>query len=461
MVLTPGWYDDGSPDIPDGLAGAVERVVVVGAGIAGLTVANALAHAGIEHVVLEGRDRIGGRLHTVDLAAVPVDLGGSWIHHPVGNPLRRWADEVGVVCASLDPVPSLRAFDSTEGRWLTRDELDAVLDLQFEQLPNVVERLRAQAGPAADATQAVDALVEVSGLEPAAERRARQALRAEIEAQAADATDRQSLQWMWHEMEYDGDFFGDVPVDGYGSVVDALAGGLDVRLGAAVVEVTVRPGGAELACADGSTYSGSHVVLAVPLGVLKGSGVRVAPVLPPGHSDAIERLGFGRYEKVSLAFDAPFWAGAGLTHLVLFPREPAAAAVWVIDHNAYGAGAALTLHVFHSNTGHVIDAAPADAARWALDLLGEAFGAPCPQPSAVAVTSWWTDEFSRGAYSHIPPGANPDEADRLGRPAHGRLLFAGEHTQSARLGYADGAFTSGIREAKRLLGRGAVRLGRL
>jgi polyamine oxidase len=58
-----------------------------------------------------------------------------------------------------------------------------------------------------------------------------------------------------------------------------------------------------------------------------------------------------------------------------------------------------------------------------------------------------------------PPGASPADADLLGEPVGGRLLFAGEHTQSARMAYADGAMTSGIREAKRLLGLPSVRLG--
>jgi len=86
-------------------------------------------------------------------------------------------------------------------------------------------------------------------------------------------------------------------------------------------------------------------------------------------------------------------------------------------------------------------------------------GSPCPAPAAVAVTSWTNDPYSGGAYTHIPPGASPADADLLGEPIGGRLLFAGEHTQSARLAYADGAMTSGIREAKRLLGRPGVRLG--
>jgi monoamine oxidase len=76
----------------------------------------------------------------------------------------------------------------------------------------------------------------------------------------------------------------------------------------------------------------------------------------------------------------------------------------------------------------------------------------------VAVTSWAADPWAGGAYTHIPPGASPADADLLGDPVDGRVLFAGEHTQSARLAYADGALNSGIREAKRLLGMPAVRL---
>ena len=75
------------------------------------------------------------------------------------------------------------------------------------------------------------------------------------------------------------------------------------------------------------------------------------------------------------------------------------------------------------------------------------------------MTSWATDPYACGAYTHIPPGASPADADLLGEPVGGRLLFAGDHTQSARLAYADGALTSGIREAKRLLGQSGVHLG--
>jgi polyamine oxidase len=133
--------------------------------------------------------------------------------------------------------------------------------------------------------------------------------------------------------------------------------------------------------------------------------------------------------------------------------------VWVIGQDAFGAGPALVFHIFHSAAGHVLGRTADGAAEWALGLLAEAIGSPPPAPEAVAVTSWANDPYTGGAYTHIPPGATPADADLLGEPVGGRLLFAGEHTQSARMAYADGAMTSGIREAKRLLGQPSVRLG--
>jgi phytoene dehydrogenase-like protein len=117
--MTARDFDDGNASVPGGVTGLAERVLVVGAGIAGLTAANALRQAGVECVVLEARERIGGRLHTAGLGGSPVDLGGSWIHTPVGNPLRAFAEEAGVPCRSANPLPDLAAYDCAEGRRLS------------------------------------------------------------------------------------------------------------------------------------------------------------------------------------------------------------------------------------------------------------------------------------------------------------------------------------------------------
>ena len=85
-----------------------------------------------------------------------------------------------------------------------------------------------------------------------------------------------------------------------------------------------------------------------------------------------------------------------------------------------------------------------------MDVLAEVVGHPVPEPIATAVTSWAHDPFTGGAYTHCPPGADPSMLDLLGRPVDGRLLLAGEHTDSERIGYADGAYASGLRAAGRL-----------
>ena len=453
-------FDDGRPGIPEGATGPVDRVLVVGAGIAGLSVANALAHAGVDCVVLEARDRVGGRLHTARLAGYPVDLGGSWMHHPMGNPISELARVVGVDSSPGDPLPTLSAFDCATGQWLSPEDVEATVTLELAAFVEALPRLRSQLGPRASAADGIEAYLAASSLEGDARRRAGQELRANVEADAAGAAEHQSLEWLWTQAEYDGDYFGNLPVGGYAAVAEALAAGLDVRRAWPVSRVALVENGVSVTSAAGETEAGSHVVVTVPLGVLKGGLLSFAPPLPPDRSEAVRRLGFGRYEKVLLAFAEPFWHRAGRSHLALFPRDPAQPAVWIFDLDGFGTGPVLACHVFHSATHQVLGVPPESAARWVMDMLAAALGRPCPEPVAVTVTGWAEDPYSGGSYAHVPPGSSNADLDLLGEPIAGRLLFAGEHTCSARLGYADGALTSGIREAKRLLGGAAVRLGR-
>ena len=433
------------------VVGPVSRVVVVGAGIAGLAAASCLHRAGVPYVVLEARDRIGGRLHTVDLAGVPVDLGGSWIHHPIGNPTSSLCAEYGIARDPGDPIPTLAAFDRLEQRRLGRSEIDEMFRLVFDPFDEVVVKLRGRLAPDATALDAIDAFIADRGFAGAFARRARQGLLAAVEAEAGDRADNQPLRWFGYEETYGGDLFGDLPRGGYRSVVDALAAGLDVHLGAEVVSVEVTATGVTVGCADGSVETGSHVVVSVPLGVLKRGRPRFDPALPPPVQAAVDALGFGRYEKIALRFEEPFWRGDDVSHSVVFPTgdEPA---MWVFDLDAFGAGPVLCAHLFHSLTPYSLDRSPSDAVAWLTAILAEVVGHPVPEPVAAAVTSWAHDPLTGGAYTHDPPQADPSMFDAFAHPVAGRLLFAGEHTDRERTGYADGAYTSGLRAAGLLVG---------
>ena len=302
---------------------------------------------------------------------------------PGGNPMTAFARLAGVGRHSADPVPEMTGFDLAEGRRLAAAEAAELLGFYNEGFPAATARLTAELGPDVSAAEGIEAFVAQAGLAPGQARRARQMLYGSIEAESAGLAESQSLRWMWNEREYDGNYFGDVPDGGYRRLTAAMAAGVNLRLGTEVTDVEVAVDGVRVRIADGGSEAGSHVVVTVPLGVLKRASTRSAP---------------GRC-----------WSSSSCT------------------------------------------VTPSGCWAWT--------GRPCPEPTAVAVTSWGTDPYSRGSYSHISPGSSPADADLLGEPVGGRLLFAGEHTQSARLAYADGALTSGIREAKRLLGQPSVRLG--
>ena len=423
-------YDGGEPGIPDPVPGAVERVIVVGAGIAGLAAANALTAAGIDVVVLEARDRIGGRLWTADVGGSPIDMGGSWIHTPIGNPLKAFADQADIACRPGNFLLELSAYDRHEGRLITDSELMGIITTLFVDFPEAQPALADRLGSGASLAQAADLFIADSGLEAEQARRVRASIKFFFEADATEYLELQPALAEHELVSYEGDYLGDLPVGGMGWVTAAMASDVDVRQSAPVSAVAVTPGGVEVTTADGTVHRGSHAIVTVPLGVLKHGDIEFSPPLEPERLASIERLTFGRFEKVALRFDQPFWHDAEISHLEVFPRDPQGSVVAVLDMDAFGCGPALVAFVFRSGTDWLDHATAEEAAAMVCELMAEATGRPCPEPTAVLVSSWGADPYSRGAYSSIPLGASEADVKRLAQPAHGRVLFAGEATSA-------------------------------
>ena len=457
-------YDDGSAAVPEGITGDPERVIIVGAGWAGLTVANALRNAGVEYVLLEGRSRIGGRAHTVDVGGVPVDLGCSWIHEPVGNPMTSFAEQSGVARENADielDVATIRAYDAFADRETTLAEKVAAFAHAVNFGDNEASSISAELGPRASIYDGAQVYLDRQGLQGDARRHAEFVIH--LIAESGDNLEWEKISldyWANYESPYTGVGQGEFPVGGYRALIRSMAGDTEVRLRHRVRGIERHPRGVVVHCsASGKRrrIRGSHVVVTVPLGVLKAGAIAFDRRLPKRKRGAIRRIGFGAFEKVAMVFDEPFWSDATHTHMLFMSdHAPLELPLW-LDLNEISGVPGLVAIGGGRCARQLYALEPDDRLALALTRLKEILGRDVPQPAAWRSTDWHASRFTRGAYSTIPVGATLADLDVLAKPVGGRILFAGEATHH-RLGYADGAMSSGVREAKRLLQRPAVTL---
>jgi polyamine oxidase len=462
-------FDDGSDVVPGGLVGDPSRVIVIGAGWAGLTLANALRAAGVDHVVLEALDRVGGRANTVDLAGVPMDRGCSWIHQPYGNPMSKWARLAGVRLLNGDvelDLPVIRFFDGPLGREV--DLLEKVVPvahfLNFAE--NASAEIAQKAGPGLSVRDGWHLYADGKGLSPSEMRRATFMARGFSEMVYGKRWEEMSLAgWSWGNAEstYFGIGEGNFPRGGYRTLYGAMARGGEerLRLGHDVRAVELTGDGVIVrAQAGGRTIRvrGSHVVCTVPLGVLKRRRVHFTPALPAEKTELINQTGFGNIEKVAMVFAEPFWHDLTHTHILHVARGGELAFPWWIDMQRTHRVPALVAFNGGPFARGLHRMTPDQRLASALTQLTEILGRPVPQPLAWTATDWMGDPYACGSYSAMLTGRTPADLEKLAAPVGGRLLFAGEATSRARHATADGAMSSGLREAKRLLRRGAVDL---
>ncbi len=432
-------------------AGMSADVIVVGAGIAGLAAASQLHAAGKQVIVLEARDRIGGRIHTDRSWDVPVELGASWIHGSEGNPLMDLVQQ-----CQLDTRP----FDydnhwlyNTNGKLVrdeVQDELDEQLDDVLEELDQLREDMDADDEEDISLGDALDVVLGHWKLTKAQRQLLDYAIAAEIEHDyAADTRDLSCYYWD------EGDYFeGDdcIVTNGYDQLVQHLARDLDIRQEHVVTHVKYSDRGVDIRCDRGSFHA-DHAILTLPLGVLQSGSVKFTPAFPPAKRNALKQLGMGCLNKLVLRFPTVFWEKKA----DILGYVPTAPGEWVEFYNLYPQTQQPILVAYNAGRyGRQLETlSEADAIAAALTVLRTIYGKAVPQPTETLITRWHTDPFSQGSYSYLATHATPDAYDDLAAPladANGcdRLLFAGEATHRQYAATVHGALLSGWREADRL-----------
>lgn len=420
---------------------------MVGGGVSGLTAADALRCAGVDVVVLEARDRVGGRTWTVPLGAGGVDLGAAWMHSPATNPVVEALAEAGIAMSNDGDFGS--GMDVWDGGWLDPSEVAPISDLLMAEWDRSVA---ADVGRGDRFTDGVEWLIAEHGLRGRHAELARFILLwMEGSLVVAGQPDEISLRGA---AAYRDDGGGNLVISGgYRVLVDALAAGLDIRLGTTVTVIEHGEEGARVTTQQG-TLECDRVVLTVPLGVLKTGSPRLDPGLPDEHQRAVDRLAMGTLEKIAFGFDARFWPDSlwEITRVAADHSFP----VWVDFSRHVGSPTLVALYNVHSTPG-LAELDPDARAAAALDCLRTMFG-DVPEPTQTLITSWSTDVYSHGSYSFIPLGATPDDMRTLGRPVSGSLALAGEATVPESYGTVHAAFVSGLRAAANTLGRPPARL---
>jgi monoamine oxidase len=410
-------------------------VLVIGAGMAGLSAARSLADAGWPVRVIEARDRIGGRVHTDRDWGTPLEMGASWIHGTTDNPLMELARKAQAQLATTDYYGWAK---------LVVDPKLSPLDYDPTPWRAFVERARYQVD-AGSLAAAVDAAADSEELSASDRAQVAFYLATEIEDEfAADANQLSAITFD------EGDYTGgdqDVITNGYDALPRLLANGLQIELNTAVTAIAQHDDAVMVRVKDRS-FHGPAAIVTVPLGVLKAGGIAFDPPLPDRHSHAIGALGFGVLSKSFFRFNRRGWSADNAFYQYLaadggrWPQwftMPAAAGPIVLAFNAGGRGR------------DVESCAPQDLLATAQPIARRLFG----DISAVEVktSNWSADPYARGAYSFHAPGSGLDDRRRLQEPVSDRLYLAGEAVGVNNPATVHGAMSSGRYAAEQLMRR--------
>ncbi|WBU37944.1 flavin monoamine oxidase family protein [Homoserinibacter sp. YIM 151385] len=286
-----------------------ERVIVIGAGLAGAVAARRLTRAGFEVQVVEARDRTGGRIQTVEDDTWPLapELGALWLRSAEANPIADSLDALGVGTAAVPGVEAPGAADApTPSPEAEGAATPAVVAPDGEPIDpsgaaRAVERALAAAAEGVRDTSLAEAL-EAAGAEPGGAVGAYlvDELSTVVGADAAELS-------AWYAAEELQDGPAVLVTGGLHRLVDDLLDGIDVALRTTVTRIGYDDRGVSVRFATGESLGADRVVVTVPLGVLKGEGLDFEPGLPFATRAAIDALGVGHLETIWLRFDEPVW----------------------------------------------------------------------------------------------------------------------------------------------------------
>ena len=459
-------------------------VLIIGAGAAGLAAARDLSVAGRKVIVLEVRDRSGGRIFTYKdpSSPVPIELGAEFVHGK--------SPELFQIAKNAH----LQLIEVGERHWYLEDGKLIKSGDFWSKIENLFEKMKS-----VDADQSFKDFL--SSLPDDEESRRVKAMAIQyVEGFNAASMERISVKGLTEESEAAESIEGDKSfrfLDGYESLVQALqaeaeGAGASIHLNTTVKEIHWRGDDVEAVCEcekGPTSFTASRMIITLPLGVLQTNpdqdgAVQFIPELPQDKRDAINNLIMGNVVRLVLRFRERFWerltlsdedknpvslADAAFIHHPDAPlptwwtQLPVRAPIlvgwaggpkadWLIRGAGPMAGEGDWYTMGENNRQpQAIDSFILDQAINSLSsILNVRVEYARHQLEASYSHHWHSDPFSRGAYSYVPVGGL-DAQKILCQPIANKLFFAGEATSVGHFGTVHGAIQSGQRAAKQII----------
>lgn len=423
-------------------------VIIIGSGIAGLAAANKMKEYEYDYVLLEARNRPGGRILTDNSLGIPLDMGASWIHGTDGNPIKYLADKYEAQTTKTDDEKSVILYN-TDGKKLGSGQLKAI-DRVWHHFMDSMEEEQKKVSFKESLGILVKKFKKI--LTKTSVPKLNYELAWQIELDMGKVASKLSEK-NWNKVGYL--LLGAQVVfpKGYSQIVNGLVneiGKEKIKLNQSVTKIEYNEDGVTV-ITDKLIFKGNYAICTLPLGVLKNKdGVEFCPPLPEPKINAINRLEMGTFHKTYFKFEKPFWDDKDWINYI-----PKRKGEWITFFNIHNiTKEPILLGLNYGGYASYLETLPKDKIRDAGMGVLKTIYPDAPDPMEVMVTTWKEDPLSRGAYSTSPVGEHLVDYDRLAEPVivenHPRVFFAGEATTRMYPATVHGAYLSGIREANRL-----------
>ncbi|MDT5131771.1 MAG: monoamine oxidase, partial [Mycobacterium sp.] len=437
---------------------AIADVVVVGAGFAGLSAARELVQHGYDVVVLEGRDRVGGRSATTTIAGTPVDLGGTFVG-PTQDAVIALAQELG--CETVRTYSrgknlilwrgKVRSYGSTIPRLSIIELLDVSrIQWRFDRVSRRVPVAEPWTSPIAEILDGKTLDEWLRYVHASASTRDLMAIMARVTWGCEP--DEVSMLHAVRYVKAAGGLGRMLDTEG-GAQQDRFPGGTQqialrmaeelgprVVLNAVVRSIQRRSDGSLAVGSDRGDVTAKAVIVAVP--PAHRAGIAFDPALPPEYEKLAQHWPQGNLSKAYVAYETPFWREDGRSGEALSDEGP----VFItFDVSPSDAGPGILLGFTDART---FDALPPEQRReQALEGFVTLFGDAASRPIDYVDHCWGTEEFAPGGpTAAVPPGSWTTYGPWLRRPVDG-IFWAGTETADEWTGFLDGAVRSGKRAA--------------